>query len=57
MAHSLRHVRPGVVYEAVRRTRDGRFAFVPSVKMYAELAGIIGEAQRRWPQVKIHQWC
>ena len=27
MAHQLRHIEPGIVYEAVRRTRGGRFAF------------------------------
>ncbi|MGK0360028.1 MAG: hypothetical protein ACI9U2_002334, partial [Bradymonadia bacterium] len=30
MPRSLRHVEPGVPYELTHRTRDGRFAFVPT---------------------------
>lgn len=56
MAHRLRNIQPDVVYEAVRRTRRGRYAFVPSPALNAELAGVIGEAQKRWPQVRVHQW-
>lgn len=57
MAHRLRFIKPGRVYEAVRRTKRGRFAFVPVAALNAELKGVIGEAQVRWPQVKVHQWC
>lgn len=56
MAHRLRHVQPEVVYELVRRTYLGRYAFKPSPTLRAELEGVIGEAQRRWPQVLVHQW-
>jgi hypothetical protein len=46
---------PGVPYEMVRRTAKGRFAFVPSAELTAELAGVVEDAQRRWPRVLVHQ--
>jgi hypothetical protein len=55
MPRSLRHVEPGVPYELTHRTRDGRFAFVPTEEFNNELLGVLGDAQLRWPQVKIHQ--
>ena len=56
MAHRLRHVLPRILYECVRRTHRGRYAFRPSPELKRELAGVIGEAQRRFPQVKVGQW-
>ena len=56
MAHRLRFLHPNVVYEMVRRTARGRYAFRPSVALTRELRGVIGEAQRRFPQVRVHTW-
>lgn len=55
MGHQLRHIQPGTVYEVVRRTRYGRFAFVPTPELVDALQGLLAEAQRRWPHVQIHQ--
>ena len=55
MPRRLRHVEPGRVYHLTHRTRGGRYAFVPTPELNAELIGVIGEAQSRWPQVKVHQ--
>lgn len=30
---------------------------MPSPALNAELVGVLGEAQQRWPQVAVHQWC
>ena len=57
MTHRLRHVLPGITYECVRRTHRGRYAFRPSPELDQELKGVIGEANRRFPQVKVGQWC
>ncbi|MGK0359240.1 MAG: hypothetical protein ACI9U2_001541 [Bradymonadia bacterium] len=57
MAHRLRYVQSGAVYEVVRRTHRGRYAFVPSAALVRELRGVIGEAHRRFPRVKVHVWC
>ena len=57
MAHRLRYIQPGLLHEAVRRTHRGRYAFVPSPALGRELRGVIGEAQRRFPKVKVHAWC
>ena len=54
MPRSLRHVEPGKEYELTHRTRDGRLAFVPTEELEDELLGVHGDAQLRWPQVKIH---
>ena len=56
MAHRLRNIQPDLVYEGVRRTHRGRYAFRPSAALDRELKGVINEAQRRWPQVLVHQW-
>ena len=54
MPRRIRHVRPRAVYDVTSRTRDGRLAFVPTHALVDELTGVVGEAQRRWPQVLIH---
>jgi REP element-mobilizing transposase RayT len=56
MAHRLRFVQPDIVYEMVRRTAHGRFAFVPSVALRKELLGVLADAQARWPTIRIHQF-
>jgi REP element-mobilizing transposase RayT len=56
MAHQLRHAQPDIVYEMVRRTENGRFAFAPSMPLRAELLGVLADAQARWPSVRIHQF-
>lgn len=55
MPRSLRFIRPGVVHELTRRTRRGRFAFAPTRRLVAALIGVVAEAQRRWPQIRLHQ--
>jgi REP element-mobilizing transposase RayT len=56
MAHRLRHVQPDTVYEVVRRTENGRFAFAPSAGLKKELLGVLADAQVRWSTVRIHQF-
>ena len=54
MPRRIRHVRPHAVYDVTSRTREGRYAFVPTPELLSELIGVVGEAQLRWPQVLIH---
>lgn len=54
MARPLRRYLPHQVFEVSSRTVRGEHAFVPCPEIELEWAGVLAEANHRWPAVKLH---
>lgn len=58
MPHDFRYIPDAnTVFEVTSRTREGIFAFVPTVEVVNEWVGVLSVACERWPQVQQHQVC
>ncbi|MGK0360050.1 MAG: hypothetical protein ACI9U2_002356 [Bradymonadia bacterium] len=54
MARRLRHCNRRYVAEIKSRTMFGLHRLAPKPMLMAEILGIFAEAQRKYPQVKLH---